>query len=191
MPKRILPPSTALYPVPVVLVSCGDVEHPNIITIAWTGVINSDPPTVSIAIRPSRYSHSLVRESQEFVVNIPTSDQLEYVDYCGIVSGREIDKFEACGFTPIPASSVNTALIAQCPINIECTVKQTITLGTHDMFVGQIEAVQGEEAVMNERGRIDPAKAVPLAYVSGNYYELGSYLNKHGFTGGKLAPIGT
>lgn len=191
MPKRILPPSTALYPVPVVLVSCGDVEHPNIITIAWTGVINSDPPTVSIAIRPSRYSHGLVHESGEFVVNIPTADQLEYADYCGIVSGRDHDKFAACGFTPIPGSSVNTAVIAECPVNIECTVKQTITLGTHDVFLGQVETVQGEEAVMDERGRVDPEKAVPLGYVSGGYYQLGAYLNKHGFTRGRLGRSGT
>lgn len=191
MTKRILPPSTALYPTPVVLVSCGSIEQPNIITIAWVGVICSSPPMLSISIRPSRYSHGLIKESREFVVNIPTADQLEKVDYCGLVSGREADKFAACDFTAVPASRVHTPLIAECPINLECTVAQIISLGCHDMFLGQIEAVHGEEMVMDGKGRIDATKAVPLTLVTQTYYQLGDYLNEYGFTGGKLTSPGS
>lgn len=191
MTKRILPPSTALYPTPVVLVSCGSIEQPNIITIAWVGVICSSPPMLSISIRPSRYSHGLIKESREFVVNIPTADQLEKVDYCGLVSGREADKFAACDFTAVPASRVHTPLIAECPINLECTVAQIISLDCHDMFLGQIEAVHGEEMVMDGKGRIDATKAVPLTLVTQTYYQLGDYLNEYGFTGGKLTSPGS
>ena len=191
MTKRILPPSTALYPTPVVLVSCGSIEQPNIITIAWVGVINSTPPMLSISIRPSRYSHGLIKESGEFVVNIPTADQLEKADYCGVVSGREADKFAACGFTAAPASKVHTPLIAECPINLECTVAQIISLDSHDMFLGQIEAVHGEETVMDDKGRIDASKAVPFTLVPQTYYQLGDYLNEYGFTRGKLTSPGS
>ena len=190
MPKRILKPSTTLFPVPVVLVSCGSAELPNIITIAWAGIINSSPPMVSISIRPSRYSHDLITESREFVINIPTTDQLEKADYCGMISGREVDKFAECDFTAVPASEVSTPLIAECPVNLECTVTQIIPLGTHNMFLGRVEAVHGEETVMNDKGRVDVTKAVPFTFVTRAYYQLGDYLNEYGFTKGKLISPG-
>ena len=146
---------------------------------------------MSISVRPSRYSHGLIKESGEFVINIPTVDQLEKVDYCGMVSGREVDKFAACGFTASPASKVSVPLIAECPINLECTVTQIIPLAAHDMFLGRVEAVHGEETVINDKGRIDATKAVPLTFVTHTYYKLGDYLNKYGFTRGKLTSTGS
>ncbi len=186
MPKRILKPSSALFPAPVVLVSCGSTELPNAITIAWAGVINSTPPMVSISIRPSRYSHDLITESREFVINIPTTEQLEEVDYCGMISGREVDKFADCDFTAVPASEVSAPLIAECPINLECAVTQIISLATHSVFLAQVEAIHGEETVIDDKGRVDVTRALPLTFVTHSYYQLGDYLNEHGFTRGKL-----
>jgi flavin reductase (DIM6/NTAB) family NADH-FMN oxidoreductase RutF len=187
MTKRILKPSIALYPVPVVLVSCGPAEKPNVITIAWTGVICSTPPMVSISIRPSRYSHELIKESREFVVNVPAVSQLEKVDYCGIVSGRQVNKFEVCDFTAAPASQIKTPIIAECPVNMECTVTEIVSLGSHDLFIAKIEAVQGDETVMDSKGVIDATEADPINYMAQRYYQLGSYLDSHGFSKGQLS----
>jgi flavin reductase (DIM6/NTAB) family NADH-FMN oxidoreductase RutF len=187
MPRRTLKPSAALYPMPVVLVTCGDMERPNIITIAWTGIACSDPPTVSISIRPNRYSHELIQRSGEFVINIPTLELLEKVDFCGVTSGRDRDKFGECGFTALPATKVKPPLIGECPINLECTVTQILPIGAHDMFLARIEVVHGESDVIDEKGRIDASRAVPITFVTYNYYRLGDYLNSYGFTGGRLS----
>lgn len=186
MSKRILKPSVALYPMPTVLVSCGDLERPNIITIAWAGVCCSDPPTVSISMRPSRYSYGLIQQSKEFAINIPTVEQLDKVDFCGIVSGRDRDKFKECGFTARRASKIKPPLIAECPINLECTVTQIIPIGAHDMFLARIEVVHGESEVIDEKGRINASLAVPITFVTYQYYGLGDYLNAYGFTAGHL-----
>jgi len=187
MPKRIHKPSAALYPAPVVLVSCGDMDRPNIITIAWTGVhCSSEAPMVSVSIRPSRYSHALIAESREFVINIPTTAYLKEADFCGVVSGRDVDKFEACHFTALPSSKVQSPIIAECPVNLECTVTDIIPLTSHNLFLARIEAVHGDEDVMDEKGNIDAAKAVPITFVTYQYYGLGAYLGRYGFTGGKL-----
>ena len=184
MAKLVKRPSTALYPVPVVLVTCGTGDQANIITLAWVGTICSDPPAVGIAIRPSRHSHGLISQAGEFVVNIPTADLVAQVDYCGQVSGRDVDKWVACGFTPEPASVVTTPLIAQCPVNLECELGRIIPLGTHDLFVGEIVAVQLDEAILDDarhsRGRIDYTKARPLAYLSGQYWGIGELLGQYG-----------
>jgi flavin reductase (DIM6/NTAB) family NADH-FMN oxidoreductase RutF len=180
MAKLVKRPSTALYPLPVVLVTCGSGDQANIITLAWVGTICSDPPMVGIAIRPSRHSNGLIRRTEEFVVNVPTADLVAQADYCGQVSGRDVDKWAACGFTPQPGSAVATPLIAQCPVNLECKLAQIVPLGAHDLFVGEIVAVQLDEAILDDRGRIDYAKARPFAYLGGQYREIGELLGQYG-----------
>ena len=174
--------TTALYPVPAAMVSCGTGDQANIITLAWVGTLCSEPPLVGIGVRPSRHSHGLIKEAGEFVVNLPSAGQARWVDYCGVVSGRDVDKWAACGFTPAPASKVQVPLIAECPVNIECRLQQTLSLGTHDLFIGQILAVQMDEAVLDERGRLDVAKAEPIAYVGDEYRRIGDILGTHGYS---------
>ena len=184
MAKVSLKPGTYLYPIPAVMVTCGPLDKPNIITLAWVGTVCSDPPTVGISIRPSRYSHGLVKQYGEFAVNLPTADLVHATDYCGVVSGRKIDKFAQTGLTPVPAKAIATAIIAECPVNMECRVAQVLSLGSHDMFLGEIVAVQADEAVLQKR-QIDLTQAKPLAYGSGSYWGLGQLLATHGYSARK------
>lgn len=177
--KVIKPGTTALYPVPSVLVSCGW-EQPNIITLAWVGTLCSDPPSIGIGVRPERFSHGLIAETGEFVVNLPSADQVGVVDYCGQVSGRSVDKWAACGLTPAPASKIRTPLIAECPVALECHVTHQLTLGVHDLFVGEVLAVQSDEEVLGEQGRLDYERAQPVAYAGGYYWRLGELLGRFG-----------
>lgn len=176
-------PSTTLFPVPVTLVtSCVEGSDPNIITIAWTGIINSDPPMVYVSIRPERHSHRLVKESGEFVINIPSVDQVKVVDYCGMVSGREVNKFKEAGLTPVPASQVKAPLIAECPANIECRVREVVSLGSHDMFMADVLAVHYNESVLDEKGRPDPDKIKPYGYCLREYRVIAEKLGFHGYS---------
>ena len=184
MSKRMLKPTAALYPVPVVLVTCGR-EKPNIITLAWAGTVCSEPPMLSISVRPSRFSHHIIVQEREFVVNIPSRDLLEATDYCGVVSGSKVDKFAATGLTPLPATKVGAPLIAECPVNIECRVLHMLHLGTHDMFVATIEAVHANEEVLDAKGNIDYALAKPFAYLPRNYWAIGEEIAKYAFTAKK------
>jgi flavin reductase (DIM6/NTAB) family NADH-FMN oxidoreductase RutF len=177
--KVTKPGTTALYPVPAVLVSCG-IERPNIITLAWAGTLCSDPPSLGIGVRPERFSHPLLVESGEFVVNLPGADQVAVVDYCGQASGRDIDKWAACGLTPAPASKISTPLIAECPIALECRTSHRLTLGTHDLFIGEIVALRADEAVLNEHGQLDYQRANLLTYLGGYYMGLGEKLGRFG-----------
>jgi len=177
--RVVKPGSTALFPVPAVLVTCG-VERPNIITLAWVGTLCSDPPAVGIGVRLERFSHGLIAQTGEFVVNLPRADQVEMVDYCGQVSGRDVDKWAACGLTPVPASKVRTPLIAECPIALECRVSHRLTLGVHELFVGEVLAVQAEAGVLDAHGRVDYGRADLLTYVGGDYYRLGEVLGRFG-----------
>lgn len=173
--------STTLFPTPVVLVTCG-VERPNIITLAWVGTVCSNPPMVGIAVRPERYSHQLIGEVGEFVVNLPTVEQVEAVDRCGNLSGRDHDKFALCHLTALPASKVRVPLIAECPIHLECVVRQTVSLGSHDLFVGEVVAVQADETLHGTRRGIDYSRAGLLCYVAGEYFALGEHLGTQGMT---------
>jgi flavin reductase (DIM6/NTAB) family NADH-FMN oxidoreductase RutF len=173
------PGSTALYPLPAVLVSCG-VERPNIVTLAWVGTLCSDPPSLGIGVRPERHSHSLIADAGEFVVNLPSAAQVGIVDYCGQVSGRDVDKWASCGLTPAPAQSVRVPLIAECPVALECRVSQQLSIGTHDLFVGEVLAVQADEEMLGERGQVDFAHADLLAYAGGHYRRLGELLGRYG-----------
>jgi len=174
--------TTALYPVPVVLVSCGMGEWANIITLAWAGTLCSNPPLVGIGVQPVRYSHRLIKELGEFVINLPSADQAKWVDYCGMVSGRDVNKWEACGFHPAPATKVKVPVIVECPVSVECRVRQTLSLGSHDLFIGEVVAVQVDESALDEEGQLDTPKARPIAYVGGEYRLVGELLGLHGYS---------
>jgi flavin reductase (DIM6/NTAB) family NADH-FMN oxidoreductase RutF len=174
-------PSTALLPTPVVLLSVtGEADTPNIITLAWVGTVCSAPPMLSVAIRPSRYSHELVNAAREFVVNIPRAAQVEQVDLAGVWSGREHDKFAEIGFTALPATQVAAPLIAECPVNIECVVRHQLALGAHDLYVAEIVATHYDEDVLDSRGRVLTDKIATMAYAEGEYWSLGERLGGYG-----------
>ena len=175
-------PSTALLPAPVVLLSVAGhgKEKPNIITLAWAGTVNSAPPMLSVAIRPTRHSHRLVNAAREFVVNVPRAGQLEQVDLAGVWSGAEHDKFEELGFTARPASAVAAPLIEECPVNIECVVRHQMTLGSHDLYLAEIVAVQYDEDVLDSRGHVKTSTLSPIAYVEGEYWSLRERIGSYG-----------
>lgn len=180
MAKIARPPGNLLFPLPPCLVTCGPPERPNIITLTWAGSLNSEPPVMGVSIRPSRYSHPLVQSSGEFAINIPTVAQLGAVDYCGRVSGRAGDKFAATGLTPVPARVIGTALIAECPVSLECRVVETVRLGSHDLFLGEVVAVEAEEGILDPQGEIDLGRADPIAYGGHAYWSLGRLLGRQG-----------
>jgi len=176
-------PSTLLYPAPAVMVTCIAPDgRPNIITLAWAGTTCSDPPMLSIAIRPDRYSHPLIKESGEFVVNIPSVALAWATDYCGVTSGRNVDKFAKTRLTPAPALLVKPPIIAECPINIECKVTETLNLGSHTMFLAKVVAIQASEELMTADGRLALEKAGLFAYAHGHYYALGKRLGHFGYS---------
>ncbi|HOP40312.1 MAG TPA: flavin reductase family protein, partial [Geobacteraceae bacterium] len=157
--KKLIKKGTYLFPTPTAMVSCvAEDGATNIITLAWVGVVCSDPPVVSISIRPGRYSYDLIKKSGEFVVNIPREEQIRELDFCGVASGRDVDKFKELGFTPVPGSQVAAPLIRECPVNLECRVIDIKSLGAHDLFLGEIVAAHMDEEVMNEKGTVDIAK---------------------------------
>jgi len=186
--KRQIGKGTVLFPTPAGMVSCrGRDTAPNIITLAWAGVVCSEPPIVSVSIRPGRHSHGLIKESGEFVVYIPREEQLRKLDFCGVTSGRNTDKFAELGLTPVAGSEVKAPLIKECPVNLECRVIEVKRLGTHDLFLGEIVAVHMDEEVMNDKGTIDIAKLRPIAYCpqASQYWSLKEAIGTYGFTGGK------
>jgi flavin reductase (DIM6/NTAB) family NADH-FMN oxidoreductase RutF len=188
MGRKSLPPTTLLFPTPVVLVTCVDeAGKANIITLAWVGVVNSEPPMIGISIRPDRYSHACVKKSKQFVVNLPSEEMVRKVDACGVLSGREKDKFSLMGWKAIPAQKVKPPLIDECSVQMECEVKEIIPLGSHDLFLGQIVALHVKEEIQREGSRIDITKALPFVYCPGahEYWNLGECIGHYGFTKGK------
>lgn len=179
MTKITRTPVPWLYPVPPVLVSCQNKGPANIITLAWAGIVCSNPLIVSLGIRPERHSYGIIKESSEFVINMPMASQMELVDTCGVVSGREHDKFAECGFTALESKLVGPPLIGECPVNLECRVTQIIPLGTHDLFLGEVVQVHYSEKYV-VKGRFDLSLADPLAYGFSQYYRLGELLGRHG-----------
>lgn len=176
--KRLYPASTALYPTPVVLVTCGDyMGEANAITIAWVGTVSSEPPMIAIGVRPTRYSFGLLQRYGDFVVNLPTADHVDILNYCGTVSGRNEDKFKGAGITPIRADQVRAPLVAEFPVNMECKIRNRISLGSHDLFLGEVLCVHIAPEIL-ERGEVDPEKMNPLAYFKGSYFALGDEVGK-------------
>ncbi len=183
MAKQVWKPGNMLYPLPVVMVTCQDDDgKPNIITIAWTGTICSDPAMVSISVRKERYSYDMIRRSGEFVINLTTEDLAWATDYCGVRSGSQTDKFARTGLTPIPASKVKAPLIKEAPVALECRVREVLPLGSHDMFIAEVVAVDADEAYMDENGKFDLAKANPLVYSHGTYFTMGKEIGKFGYS---------
>ncbi|HHV30499.1 flavin reductase family protein [Acetivibrio mesophilus] len=183
MAKQQWKPSTILNPVPAVMVSCSDREgKPNIITIAWAGTINSKPPMVSISIRKERYSYNLIKEKKQFVINLTTRKLAFAADFCGVKSGRDVDKFEAMKLTPEKASVVDVPMIKESPLNIECTVKDIIELGSHDMFIAQVEAINVDEAIVDKKGKLCMEKADLICYSHGEYWSLEKSLGYFGYS---------
>jgi len=183
MKKLLWKPGTMLYPVPAVLVSCGETGGVrNIITIAWTGVVCTEPAMCSISIRPQRFSYGLIRNSGEFVINLTTAAMARAVDWCGVKSGRDLDKFKEMKLTALPAQHVRAPLIAESPVNLECRVREVRQLGSHHLFIAEILAVHADPAYFDARtGFFDLAAAGPLCYCHGHYYRLGKHIGKFGF----------
>jgi flavin reductase (DIM6/NTAB) family NADH-FMN oxidoreductase RutF len=183
--KKELKPTIALYPNPVVLAtSVDDKGKPNVCTLAWAGVVCSEPPEIGISIRPSRYSHELISKTREYVVNIPTSDILEETDYCGMVTGKKVDKFKETKLTPVKAKKVKPPLIMECPVNLECKVKDIIKLGAHDLFIGEIVNINADADVMDSPTSINFGKLKAIIWnpISREYYSLGKSLGEYGFS---------
>lgn len=183
MSKQVWKPGNMLYPVPAVMVTVGDgAGNDNIITIAWAGTINSDPAMVSISVRKSRYSHELLMKNKEFVINLVTKELTFAMDYCGVKSGRDMDKFSAMKLTRGKASTVNVPVIEESPLNIECKVTEVLELGSHDMFLAEVTAVLADERYMDENGRFDLNASNLVAYSHGQYFTLGENIGKFGYS---------
>lgn len=178
--KENLKPDTALAPVPVVLVSCGEKEKANITTIAWTGIINSEPPLLYVSIRRTRYSYDIIKERKEFALNIPDIHLIWETDYCGTRSGKEMDKFEVCGFTKEECKSIQAPGIRECPITIECKLKEIKPLGSHDMFIAEVVGVNCDNKYLTKEGKIDYANMNLLTYMGSAYYASGKPVGKRG-----------
>ena len=183
MSKQIWKPGNMLYPLPAVMVSVADkAGNSNIITLAWVGTVCSDPAMVSISVRKERFSHHMLEETGEFVINLTTEKLVRAMDACGVKSGRDMDKFKEMGLTAAAASTVKAPLIAESPVNIECKVRQVLELGSHDMFVAEVTAVQVDEAFMDDKNRFCLDKAGLIAYSHGTYYSLGEALGTFGYS---------
>ena len=167
---------------PPVLVNCGPMEHPNVLTIAWTGIINTIPPKTYISVRPERHSYSLIRESGEFVLNLPTAKLVRAVDYCGVKSGKDVDKWKEMHLTPVSASRVSCPLLAESPLSLECRVTDVISMGSHDMFLADIIATDVEESLLDDKGALHLERAGLLAFAHGTYYALGDRLGTFGYS---------
>ncbi|HEX9917029.1 MAG TPA: flavin reductase family protein [candidate division Zixibacteria bacterium] len=188
MAKKQLPPQALLIPLPVVMVSCQSKGGPNIITLAWAGVVCSEPPMVGISIRPSRYSFGIIRDSKEFVLNVVNEDLIRQADFCGSHSGRDVDKFKELNLTPIKGEKVKSPLIKESPINLECQVKDIIELGTHHLFLGEIVATHIDERYLDSNGNPDIAKIRPAVYCTKAHQYWGGLskvLGTYGYTAKK------
>lgn len=184
MAFKSLTPGAMLCPVPAVMVSCAsEKDRPNIITIAWAGTVCSQPPMVSVAVRKERFSHHILMDSGEFVVNLVGEGQLRAMDYCGVKSGRDEDKFSACGLTPAKVAELQYApAIAECPLYLACKTEQVLELGSHDLFLGRIVGMGVQEELLDANGRIDLQKAKLVAYSHGVYQALGPALGFFGYS---------
>ena len=183
MKKQEWKAGNMLYPLPAVLVSVADREgRDNLITVAWAGTVCTNPPMVSISVRPERYSYAMLRETGEFVINLTTEELAFATDYCGVRSGRDGDKFQALGLTREVASKVAAPLLGEAPVNLECRVKQVLELGSHHMFVAEVLAVHVDPGLLDERGKLHLDRSRPIVYSHGEYYGLGSMLGTFGYS---------
>lgn len=181
MAKQEWKPGNMLYPLPAVMVSVADKDgNYNIITVAWTATVCTNPPMLSISVRPERYSYHMIKETGEFVVNLTTESLAYATDYCGVRSGKDVDKFKEMKLTPEVAKKVKAPLIKESPVNIECKVREVLELGSHHMFLAEVVAVHVDESYMNEKGKFELSKAKPIVYSHGEYYGIGKLLGTFG-----------
>ena len=185
MSKVKLRGGAMLAPVPPVMVSCGDAECKNILTVAWTGITNTVPPKTYISVRPSRQSYHIIKETGEFVLNLTPTSLVRTADYCGIYTGAKVDKFQKCNLTPVEAEEVAAPMIGECPVSICCRVTDVVSLGSHDMFLADILAVYVDDRLLDEGGKLHLEKADLCAYAHGDYYALGRILGHFGFSAAK------
>ncbi len=180
--RKILNAGTLLAPLPAVMVSCGTVEKANVMTAAWTGIINTKPPMTYVSIRPSRHSYGIIKESGEFVINLTTSKMVRETDLCGVKSGRDFDKIKKCGLHTEPASSISAPIISESPLSLECRVAEIKPFGSHDMFIAEILAVSADGRYIDSKGKINLNQAGLMAYSHGEYFALGRKLGSFGYS---------
>ena len=182
--KRSFKPGTMIYPLPAVMVSCGNSpEEYNIITVAWTGTLCTNPPLCYISVRPERHSYELLKKNMEFVINLTTASLAKATDWCGIKSGRDVNKFAEMGLTPLPAEVVGCPIIAESPLSIECRVKEIVPLGTHDMFIAEVVNMLADEQFINpETDKFELTDSDLLVYAHGAYHRMGEKIGKFGWS---------
>lgn len=182
MSKKIWKPGTFIYPIPAVLVSSGDMEHSNILTVGWTGIINTNPAIVYISVRPERYSYNLIKENKEFVINLTTEKLAYATDWCGVRSGAKYDKFKEMHLTKEKGEFVKCPLIKESPVSIECKVIEERNMGSHTMFMAKVLSIDADEQYFDEKGAFDISKCDLIAYANGGYYKLGKKMGKFGYS---------
>lgn len=182
MAKKIWKSGTFIYPIPAVMVSCGDMENSNIITVAWTGILNTNPAKVYISVRPERYSYNIIKEKKEFVINLTNKDLAYATDWCGVKTGAKVDKFKEMHLTKEECEFVSAPAIKESPVSIECKVTDIKEFGSHHMFIADVMSIDADEKYINEKGSFDISKCNLIAYANGGYYELGRKIGKFGFS---------
>lgn len=171
-----------LAPVPPALITCSDGERDNVLTVAWTGIVCTDPPKTYISVRPKRFSYDIIKKSGEFAINLTTADLVRAADWCGVYTGAKVDKFERCRLSKEPAQEIGCPILAESPLALECRVTDVIPLGTHDMFLADIVAVDVDEALLDEHGKLHLERAGLVAYAHGDYFSLGKKLGSFGYS---------
>ena len=182
MGKITWKPGTFVYPIPAVMVSCGTMEKSNIITVAWTGIINTNPAMVYISVRPTRYSYNLIKDQGEFVINLTTKNLVKATDWCGVKTGAKVDKFKEMKLHKEKANFVKCPMIQESPVSVECKVKEIKELGSHTMFIAEVVAINVDEKYIDNKGAFDITKCDLMAYANGNYLAMGKKLGKFGFS---------
>ena len=182
MSKIMWKPGTFIYPIPAVMVSCGNMEKSNIITVAWTGILNTNPAMCYISVRPERYSYNLIKESGEFVINLTTEDLTYATDWCGVKSGKNVDKFKEMKLTKEECNFVKCPAIKESPVSIECRVKEIKKLGSHHMFMAEVLSINASDKYIDKNGAFDISKCNLIAYANGKYFELGNQVGKFGYS---------
>lgn len=182
MSKVIWKPGTFIYPLPVVMVSCGTMEKSNIITVAWTGILNTERPMCYISVRKERYSHDIIQNTKEFVINLTTKELAYATDWCGVKTGAKVDKFKEMHLTKEKAKFVQCPLIKESPVSIECKVNEVKELGSHDMFIAEVLSIDSDEKYIDDKGAFDITKCDLIAYANGKYFTLGKQVGKFGYS---------
>lgn len=182
MAKQFWKGSVLLAPAPAALVTCGTIENPNVLTIAWTGIVCTHPPMTYISVRPERYSHDIIKNSGEFVINLTTSAMCKETDFCGVKSGRDINKLEKCGFHTVKGQTVDVPIIEECPVSLECKVTESKLLGSHTMFLAEITGIDVDEKYLDSKGKLNLQQSGLMAFAHGEYFALGRKLGDFGWS---------